>query len=279
MNVNVESKTKPFIKWAGGKGKLVPQLLQKIGREYGIYHEPFLGGGALFWALAPTHAVLSDSNEHLVNAYIAVRDNVEALITELISYPHDKRFFYQTRAFFGKGNNLQRAASFIYLNKTCFNGLFRVNKSGEFNVPFGDYENPTICNAEALRACNYALRGVDVRQQDFTDVIYRAVKGDLVYFDPPYLPLSATSSFTAYTSNGFSLADHVRLRDVALELSKCGVRVIISNSAAPAIRDLYADHFDIDVVLAKRSINADAEGRGPIKEFIITSRPQLEESP
>jgi DNA adenine methylase len=279
MNENAVLKTKPFIKWLGGKGKLVPQLLQKMEDASGVYHEPFLGGGALFWALAPIYAVLSDSNEHLINAYTTVRDNVEALIAELAPYPHDYAFFRQMRATFGKGSPVQRAAGFIYLNKTCFNGLFRVNKSGEFNVPFGKYENPTICNTEVLRACSKALRGIDVMHEDFTNVLHRAVKGDFVYFDPPYLPLSVTSSFTAYTPNGFSLEDHIRLRDTAITLANRGVRVVVSNSAAPAIHDLYAEHFDIDVVLAKRSINADAEGRGPIKEFIITSRSPSEEAP
>ena len=279
MSANVESRAKPFIKWAGGKNKLVPQLRQKMNGWKGVYHEPFLGGGALFWSIKPSHATLSDSNAHLINAYVTVRDDVDALIAELASYPHEYPFFRQMRATFGKGTPVQRAAGFIYLNKTCFNGLFRVNKSGEFNVPFGKYENPTICDAENLRACSRALHGVYLLQEDFTGVLRRSENSDFVYFDPPYLPLSVTSSFTAYTPNGFSLEDHVRLRDTALILANRGVRVVVSNSAAPAIRDLYAEHFDIDVVLAKRSINADAEGRGAIKEFIITSRSPSEEAP
>lgn len=249
---------------------MLPQLLKFIPETFGTYHEPFIGGGALFFALRPRRAVLSDNNRRLVRTYLAIRNNVESVIRTLREYPNDKEFFLNMR-----GKNIDPcadaavAAWFIYLNKTCFNGLYRVNMGDRFNVPFGGYSKPGICDATNLRACSVALCAQQVLHAGFETVLDRAVRGDLVYFDPPYLPISTTSSFTGYTAGGFALADHVRLRDVARTLRSRGVHVLLSNSATPAIRDLYADGFEVTEVQSPRAINSKGSGRGKIAEFII----------
>ncbi len=249
---------------------MLPVLRPCVPETFGTYHEPFVGGGALFYSLRPERAVLGDNNPELVNAYCVVRDDVEALIEGLGTHRYEKGHFLAVRALDpGKLSPIQRAARFIFLNRTCFNGLYRVNGKGQFNVPFGRYANPIICDAANLRACSTALQGVDVRREPFESVLERAVAGDFVYFDPPYLPISATSSFTGYTEDGFGLADHRRLRDVAAALKERGVHVLLSNSAAPAIRELYADGFEVKDVLAARAINSKADGRGAVTELVI----------
>ncbi|HNS95816.1 MAG TPA: DNA adenine methylase [Polyangiaceae bacterium] len=261
---------KPFVKWAGGKRKLVPLLLRHAPKTFGTYHEPFVGGGALFYALRPSRAVLTDANARLVRTYRGIRDDVEGVIERLRSYPHDHDFFMKLRKTkVDEGSDADVAAWFVYLNKTGFNGLYRVNRNNEFNVPFGDQPNPTICDEDNLRACSRTLRQTDIEVQDFSEVLTRARKGDLVYFDPPYLPLSASSSFVAYTQGGFGPQDHERLRDVALMLKRRGVHVLLSNSAHPLVRELYGKHFHIEEVLAARAINSRGDRRGPIRELVI----------
>lgn len=260
----------PFIKWAGGKGKMLTHLQPFVPATFGRYHEPFVGGAAMFYALQPARAVVGDTNPELVNAYTVVRDSVGGLIVELHQHFYDKDHFYEVRALDPRTlSPTARAARFIFLNRTCFNGLHRVNRRGQFNVPFGQYTNPVICDAANLRACSAALQSVDLNEEPFERVLDRAVAGDFVYFDPPYLPISATSSFTAYTADGFGLTDHRRLRDVAAILKARGVSVLISNSAAPAIRALYADGFEVTQVLAARAINSKAGGRGAVTELMI----------
>ncbi len=266
----------PFLKWAGGKRALLPVLLPLVPKEFGTYYEPFVGGGALFFALRPDQAVLSDANERLIRTYRAVRDEPDRVVHLLhrSKAKHEKdskTFFTKARAFFNGGgaSDADVAAPFIYLNKTCFNGLYRENSLGKFNVPIGAYKDPVICDEKNLRACSTALQGADVRCGDFAAVVARAEPGDLVYFDPPYLPISATSSFTGYTADGFALRDHRRLRDLALELKARGVHVLISNSAAPAILDLYQAGFTVTTVQAARSINSKGSGRGKISELVI----------
>jgi DNA adenine methylase len=260
----------PFVKWVGGKRKLISELRKHIPASFGTYYEPFVGGGALFWALRPASAILSDANARLVNAYVAVRDRPDAIIDELRTYPYERKFYGRTRALIDEGTSAQRAARFIYLNRTGFNGLYRVNRRGEFNVPFGRYANPTICDAETLRACSAALRGVEIVRGDFADVLARAKKGDFVYCDPPYVPLSATSSFAQYTADGFMYEDQRRLRDIARDLKRRGVHVLLSNSGPPIVRELYADGFDIREVLAARAISCKGDKRGAVKEVLIT---------
>lgn len=240
------------------------------GQEFGTYHEPFVGGGALFFALRPRHAVLADNNRRLVQTYCAIRNQVEDVIRLLSGYPNEKSFFLRLRAMrVDLRSDAEVAAWFIYLNRTCFNGLYRVNRSNGFNVPFGSYPNPMICDSDNLKACSRALQDVAVGHADFDTVLDRAERGDFVYFDPPYLPISVTSSFTGYTASGFGLADHRRLRDVARELKRRGVHVLISNSSAPAIRELYSKGFQVSSVQAPRVINSNGAGRGKITELLI----------
>jgi len=260
----------PYLKWAGGKRSLLRHLLPLVPSSYGTYHEPFVGGGALFFALQPKRAVITDVNRRLVRSYVAIRDDVDAVIALLKTYPHDKQFFLEMRGVpIDYRSAVEVAAWLIYVNRTCFNGLYRVNRDNVFNVPFGRYANPTICDEANLRACSDALAGVSILHEPFETVLKRAVAGDFAYFDPPYLPIAATSSFTGYSPDGFGLDDHRRLRDAARELKKRGVHVLLSNSAAPAIRELYADGFEVTEVLANRAINANGEGRGKIPELII----------
>jgi DNA adenine methylase len=235
-----------------------------------MYHEPFVGGGALYFHLQPGRAVLADTNERLVRAYRGVRDDVDRVIDLLASYPHDKRFYLRFRVEpIDKRTDAEVAAWLIYLNRTGYNGLYRVNSANQFNVPFGDYKNPTICDDENLRGCSKALRRADLRVEDFSVVLSRARKGDFVYFDPPYVPLSATSSFTAYTSDGFGMAEQTRLRDVARELKRRGVRILLSNSDGEVVRELYAEGFEVAEVGAARLVNCKATRRGKVTELLI----------
>ena len=261
---------KPFLKWAGGKRQLLSELLKHVPAEFEIYHEPFVGGGALFWEVGAKgkNAVLGDSNERLMRTYRAVRDDVERVITSLENRPHTEDFFYWVREQEpDKLNDAELSAWFIYLNKTCFNGLYRVNKTGGFNVPFGAFVNPNICDKETLRACSNALQGVDLHVGDFEHTIRHAGRGDFVYFDPPYIPVAATS-FTAYTGSGFGPEDHERLAECARQLKQRGAYVLLSNSSAPIVRELYHD-FEIIEVGARRAINSKASKRGAVKEVII----------
>jgi DNA adenine methylase len=261
---------RPFVKWAGGKRQLLPELLRRRPPVFGRYFEPFVGGGALFFELRPREATLADVNVRLVRTYQGIRDDVEGVIRLLSGFPHDEAFFYEMRERdIDARSDAEVAAWFVYLNKTCYNGLYRVNKGNVFNVPFGRYDNPAICNPPLLRACSAALRGVDLRVEDFASAAQRAQAGDFVYFDPPYVPLSATSSFTSYTSTGFGDEAQVRLRDVALDLKRRGVHVVLSNSAAPFVRQLYRKGFEVCDVAATRMVNSKASGRGAITELVI----------
>jgi DNA adenine methylase len=263
---------RPFIKWAGGKRQLLPALVARIPDTYGTYFEPFLGGGALFFSQRPGRAVLADVNTRLVRTYRGVRDHVDDIIGFLNEYPHDSNFYYEFRQRdIDSASDAEVAAWFIYLNKTGYNGLYRVNRGNGFNVPFGRYANPTICDESTLRACSAALATVgQLLVSDFEAAVADAQRGDFVYFDPPYVPLSVTSSFASYTSDGFGLEEQIRLRDVARRLKKRGVRVLLSNSSAPFVRNLYADDFDIEEVLATRMVNSKASARGAIVELVIT---------
>lgn len=262
---------RPFIKWVGGKRQLLAEILSRVPRRFGTFHEPFVGGGAVFFALKPKHAYLSDNNERLIRAYRGVRDDVERVIDLLKSYPHDKDFYLRFRALpiDAAPTDAEVAAWFIYLNRTGYNGLYRVNLSNGFNVPFGRYVNPKVCDPALLRACAAALRSADIFREDFSVVLERARPGDLVYFDPPYVPLSATSSFTSYTAGGFGLDQQRRLRDVALALKRADVFVLLSNSASPLVRELYGDDFTIAEVQASRMVNSKASGRGKLIEFLM----------
>jgi DNA adenine methylase len=239
------------------------------------YFEPFLGGGAVFFALRPTRAVLSDSNPELINAYCQVQTNVNRLIEELHLHQqeHSKAHYYSVRSN-PPEDPLARAAWFLYLNRTCYNGLWRVNSKGGFNVPIGSYKNPRIVDSEKLRRASKALKKAKIVCADFESVLTRLrprpVFGDLVYFDPPYVPLSRTSQFTSYTKEDFIERDQRRLARVAETLDARGVRVILSNSETPLIRSLFTDPpFVTDVVHMSRAISSVGSGRGKIPELLI----------
>ena len=270
---------RPFLKWAGGKTQLVPALLEHMPPRFNAYFEPFVGSGALFFCLRRqgrlSQAHLSDTNAELAGAYAALAADVEQVIAHLAGYPHSPEFFYALRAQDPWTlDPARRAARLIYLNKTGYNGLYRVNRRGQFNVPFGRYKNPPILDPENLRCVSQALQGVEISHAPFESVLEWARPGDWVYFDPPYAPLSATASFTAYQAHGFSAADQARLRDACLELTRRGVQLTLSNSDTPLIRELYTrPAFTLHPVLARRAINSNAARRGPVSELIITNYP------
>jgi DNA adenine methylase len=266
----VDGPRRPFVKWAGGKRQLLPELLRYVPQRFGIYYEPFVGGGALFFALRPKAALITDVNARLIRTYRGVRDSVADVIRLLESYPHDEKFFYTLRDVnIDTGTDAEVAAWFIYLNKVGFNGLYRVNRRNRFNVPFGRHKNPTICDDTTLRACSAALAHAEIQVADFAAAVAGAEAGDLVYFDPPYVPLSVTSSFTSYTSDGFGLDAQVRLRDLALALKQRGVHVLLSNSSAEFVRDLYGPSFETNEVSATRLVNSKVNGRGAVTELVI----------
>jgi DNA adenine methylase len=257
------------LKWAGGKGQLLGKLRARVPKTYDRYFEPFLGGGALFFALQPARGVLSDVNREIIDCYTAVRDEVSALVTALRDHRYDEDHYYAVRdADPAKLARVERAARTIFLNKTGFNGLYRVNRSGKFNVPFGRYAKPAICDEENLRACSAALANVELVAADFGKMATRAAAGDFVYFDPPYVPLSRTAAFTAYAPGGFDLDAQARLAGVFGKLVERGVVVLLSNSDVPAIRKLYAP-YRIDTIEATRVINCKATRRGPVHELLV----------
>lgn len=264
---------RPFVKWAGGKRQLLGQIDAYVPAEFGTYVEPFVGGGALFFYLLPERAVLVDNNPVLINAYHVVQRDVEALIVSLQQHRNEKEYYYEIRAAdrtpeFADWTPVERASRTLFMNKCCYNGLYRVNSKGQFNVPFGKYKNPTICDAPNLRAVSRALQGVTIRHGSFELCLEHAAAGDFVYLDPPYHPLSETASFTSYTKDAFGPADQERLREVFGALDERGCKVLLSNSYCDFILDLYAD-YAIEPVLAKRAINSNAAKRGAIKEVLV----------
>lgn len=262
---------RPFLKWVGSKRQLVDELLARRPETFERYFEPFVGGGALFFALRPKIAFLSDTNERLVRTYRTVRDDVESVIGLLSTYPYEKAFYERMRELEVDALcDVEVAAWFIYVNRAGFNGLYRVNAEGRFNVSFGRYTNPTICDADNLRACSEALEGVSIWHVDFESVCALPTAGDFVYLDPPYAPIAETSSFTAYSADRFGRIDQVRVRDAAARMLARGAHVLVSNSSSYVVRDLYgAPPFAIDDVSATRAVNARSDRRGPITEVLI----------
>ncbi len=271
----------PFLKWAGGKRQLLDQYAAYFPAALtGNYFEPFVGSGAVFFHLreqaefAAYH--LADVNPALITCYTVVRDAVEDLITRLADHAarHDRDHYYAVRAldrdpgWQDNATQVERAARMIYLNKTCYNGLWRVNSKGQFNVPMGRYQNPDICNADRLRIASAALQGVDVRVVAFAQVVDQAQPGDFVYFDPPYHPVSATADFTSYAADAFGEADQRALAAVFAALSAHGVRAMLSNSDTPLIHELYAA-FRIEIVTARRAINSAKGKRGVVNEVVV----------
>jgi DNA adenine methylase len=274
---------KSLIKWVGGKTQLLPELLRVFPKSIENYYEPFLGGGAVFFALASSKehpfvmAHLNDLNEELVNTYTQVAHDHERLCLLLTQWKEmylkdPKTFYYDVRKDDPKTMlPLDRAARFIFLNKTGFNGLYRVNKSGGFNVPWGKHENPTLFDQDNIEACSRVLRKAKITSGDYTRILDRAGIGDLVYFDPPYVPLNPTSNFTSYTSDGFTIENQKQLASTFRELSDRGVHVVLSNSDTEVIRDLYKE-FAILTIFARRAVNSKGSGRGPVNEVLVLSK-------
>lgn len=265
----------PFLKWVGGKRQLMNDIEPLIPSKISTYYEPFIGGGAVLFNQQPKKAVINDYNSELINVYEVVKDNVEELIKDLSKHQNETEYFYGIRAQdrqegFEQLSALERASRIIYLNKTCFNGLYRVNSSGEFNTPFGRYKNPNIINETVLRAVSRYLNDNDIQllSGDFEDALKGARKGAFVYLDPPYDPVSKSSNFTGYVEGGFGSEQQERIRDVCIKLNQKGIRFLLSNSATPFIKDLYKD-FEIIEVDAKRHINSVASKRGSVIEILV----------
>ncbi len=293
---------KPFLKWAGGKGQLINQIKEFIPSEFVVgkqiekYFEPFVGGGAVFFWLSREYqinqAYLYDVNPEIISAYKTVRDHIRAVCQELrdlenqyieLRKPKREALYYEKRAEYNqyiseqrKNHSVRRTALMIFLNKTCFNGLFRVNSQGLFNVPFGRYENPTICDEENLRAVNAVLQGVEIDCRDFSYCLKKAGANSLVYFDPPYRPISKTANFTGYIKDGFNDESQRRLKKVCDELTKNGAKVILSNSDPKNVDpddnffdELFRKKYKIERLRATRMINCNADKRGAIQEILV----------
>ncbi|NEP00232.1 MAG: DNA adenine methylase [Symploca sp. SIO2E9] len=272
---------RPFLKWAGGKRQLLPEIQKYVPKKYQTYYEPFLGGGAVLFGLQPKKAVVNDSNSELINCYKVIKDSLDDLMIQLRTHKEEheqyqESYFYKMRDL-DRSNNykndygaVQRAARIIYLNKTCFNGLFRVNSSGQFNVPFGKYKKPNILDEAVLKAVNKYLNRnkIDFLNKDFEEAVSDAKKGDFVYFDPPYDPVSITSSFTGYDVNCFNRDEQKRLKEVFDDLDTRGCKILLSNAATGFILNLYST-YKIDKVLATRAINSKALRRGKVPEVLV----------
>lgn len=277
----IDSKPKPFVKWVGGKRQLLKQFKKmdlyppsQFDANKNTYFEPFVGGGAVFFDLLPKKAFLSDLNSDLVITYNVIKNNIDALIKSLKKHEYEKDYFLKVRAKNPKElSDLEIASRFIFLNRTCFNGMYRVNSSGQFNVPFGKYTNPLICDEDNLRKVSKALQGVEIKHQDYKAVLKKAKKGDFIYFDPPYYPVSKTASFTSYTNEAFLDKEQIELRDTFLELHNRGCFVMLSNSDTPFINKIYKGFKGVKInkVEAGRSINSKASGRGKITEVLVTN--------
>ena len=273
-NKKIVAVPHPFIKWAGGKKQLLGQIDKYLPKNFIRYLEPFVGGGALFFYLLPNRVILIDNNEGLINCYRVIQNKIGELINSLKKHKNEKNYFYKIRSIdripeeFKKLSAVERASRTMFLNKCCFNGLYRVNSKGEFNVPFGKYENPKFCDEENLLAVNTVLKGVQIINGDFKECLELAEKDDFIYFDPPYQPISTTANFTSYTKENFNKEDQVRLFKVYEELDNRGCKVMLSNSYNEFILDLYKK-YNLKTVYAKRAINSDASGRGQIKEVLI----------
>jgi DNA adenine methylase len=265
----------PFLKWVGGKGKLRHALGALLPKGVALMRhvEPFVGGGALFFARGPERALLADVNEDLIRTYESVRDEPAQVLAQLtkLSRGHSEEQYYTVRERFNARDHktrAERAALFVYLNKTCFNGLYRVNRSGAFNVPMGRYAKPNIADADTLFNASRALAQAELRHMPFEALLSEARPGDFVYFDPPYEPVSRTANFTSYAQDGFSQDDQRRLRDVFRALDKRGTKLMLSNSDVPFIRDLYRG-YQIDGVLAPRAVSCDPTTRKDAREVVV----------
>jgi DNA adenine methylase len=265
----------PFLKWAGGKRQLLPKIREQVPAKFKRYFEPFVGAGAVWFDLQPKRAYISDANAELINCYRVIRDNPEELLKDIHKHRNTSTYFYKIRELDRKPeyknlSAVERASRIIFLNKTCYNGLFRVNRQGHFNAPFGDYQNPLIVDDIVIRAVSKYLQNKDIQieVEDFARACARARERDFVYLDPPYDPISDTASFTGYNFDKFGREEQRRLKGVVDDLTRRGCMVLLSNSATDFIKDLYAD-YEIVHVEANRNINSVGTGRGKINEVLI----------
>jgi len=272
-SVVVAIKAKPVLKWAGGKTQILNELMTKAPKKFSRYIEPFIGGGAMFFSLQPRAGVIADSNPELVNVYQCLADNVEQVIEHLRTFKNTESYFYKIRKLVSADLEKEYAAArMIYLNHTCYNGLYRVNKKGEFNVPYGRYKNPRICQTETLRAASKALQNVEIKCGDYKDVLAKSAKsGDLVFLDPPYLPVSKYADFKRYTKEQFYEEDHRELAEEVARLQKLGCHVILTNSNHPLVHELY-EPYEVEVVNTRRNISSKANTRTG-EDVIVTVQP------
>lgn len=276
-----ETRPAPILKWAGGKKQLLGEILPRLPEKMRTYYEPFVGGGAVFFALAAEgrfrRAVISDANPELTNLYTVVRDDLNALCEAL--EPHQAEaandtWFYHVRSWNPEDlSPVERAARILFLNKTCFNGLYRVNRRGEFNVPFGKYKNPKVLDPKKLSAASQALQGVEIRCSDFWDIAMEAGRGDGIYFDPPYVPVSKTASFNTYFKDAFGDDTQARLVEAYRRCCSRGATAVMSNSDCPTTRELYSG-LEVETVHASRAINSKASRRGPVTELLVVGAGQ-----
>lgn len=274
--MKINPLVKPFLKWAGGKRYLVPKIKEIWPKAMmGVYYEPFLGGGAVLLSMQPKKARVNDVNWELINCYEVIRDCVDDLITLLNSFANEERFYYEIRdwdreAGYDSRSRIEKAARIIYLNKTCYNGLFRVNSQGQFNVPFGKYKDPNIVDTIVLRAVSNYLNGSEVTfsTMDFVDAVASATKGDFLYIDPPYDSEHDPASFTGYSINGFGKDQQYRLRSLIEDLNNRGCRFLLSNAKTSLTTLLYA-RYSIEEVEVPRPINSDASKRGKVEEILV----------
>jgi DNA adenine methylase len=274
-------KAKPFLKWVGGKGQLLEQFQNLLPQKYNSYFEPFIGGGAVFFAINPKKSHINDINKTLVKTYTHIKDNTEKLIKSLKKLEQEfntknddarKEFYYSLREKYNalSHEDFDKSLYFLFFNKTAFNGVYRENSKGGFNVPMGSYKNPKIVDEENLRLVSQILSNTKITSGSFVDAVKNAKAGDFVYFDPPYHPLSETSKFTSYSKDSFSKDDQIRLRDLFIELDKKGVYIMLSNSSAPFIQEIYSGYKQIPVY-ATRMINSKSDKRGKISEVVIVN--------
>ncbi|MFN6395014.1 MAG: DNA adenine methylase [Aphanizomenon sp.] len=276
--VLVNPLVKPFVKWAGGKRQLVPTILANhLPKNYNLqtYYEPFIGGGALLFSLQPKKAVINDSNAELINCYKIIKNSLDELIEDLKNHKNNEYYYYDIRDWdreknFKSKTEVQRASRIIFLNKTCYNGLFRVNSQGQFNVPFGKYKNPNILDIAVLKAVNKYLNENQVRilNSDFQEAVKDAKRGDFIYLDPPYDPVSETASFTGYDVNGFNKQEQRRLKEVFDDLNSRGCHILLSNACTEFIEDLYKD-YPHTKISAIRAINCNGKKRGKVDEILL----------
>ena len=266
----------PVVKWVGGKRQLLSEIEPLFPKRYTTYCEPFVGGGAVLFSKQPRHAIVNDLNKDLITTYLVIRDDVRTLIELLKQYENTADYFYKVRDLdrdkeqYSQLSSVEKAARLLYLNKTCYNGLFRVNSSGEFNSPFGNYKNPNIVNEPVLLAVNKYFCNNDIAfySEDFASTLKRIKRGAFVYLDPPYDPVSDTSSFTGYNKGGFDRKEQIRLKNCCDELSANGIKFMLSNSSTDFIKELY-NNYNITTVNANRAINSIGQKRGKVEEVII----------